>query len=211
MRDRSNRRSFAADTRGVAATEFAFLAPILIAMFLGIVELGMRYRVAEETSRYVHQIADMVSREEGLTSDNITDLHNAAEVMMQPVGDLDNLHLEIASIGFDDDTDATPFVLWTRAIGESLVIPLEDAEGLGTADESVIRVAVRYNYQSPLGLMFNDIMSVEKVAYLRPRLVRQVKIDGQKSEVLTISAVDQVRNRSAVGNVFTAIGSRDFG
>jgi hypothetical protein len=50
---------------------------------------------------------------------------------------------------------------------------------MGAQDESVIRVGVRYNYQSVLSELFGGgFMAIEKSAYARPRIERKVKLDG---------------------------------
>jgi Flp pilus assembly protein TadG len=50
------------DRRGVAAAEFALIAPALIFLIMGVFEMSFRFRASEEATRYVHQIADIVSR-----------------------------------------------------------------------------------------------------------------------------------------------------
>jgi len=42
---------FLADGRGVAATEFALIAPALIFLVMGVFELSFRFRAAEEATR----------------------------------------------------------------------------------------------------------------------------------------------------------------
>jgi Flp pilus assembly protein TadG len=49
---------FASDRRGIAAAEFALIAPALIFLIMGVFEMSFRFRASEEATRYVHQVAD---------------------------------------------------------------------------------------------------------------------------------------------------------
>ncbi len=170
------------DRRGIAATEFALIAPALIFLVMGVFEMSFRFRAAEEATRYVHQVADLVSRETALTSDSIEGLYDASIHMMRPLDTTENLDLDVSSVGFEGD-DAEPTILWRRVAGTAVTFDLQDAEGMGVEDESVIRVGVRYNYQSVLSELFGGgAMTIEKSAYARPRIERKVRIDGETDD-----------------------------
>jgi hypothetical protein len=175
-------RSFLRNRRGVAALEFALIAPALIFLVMGVFEMSFRFRASEEATRYVHQIADLVSRETNLTTDAIGVLHDASVNMMAPLDTSENLDLDVASIGFEGE-DATPTILWRRVAGSDVDFDPDDVAGMGVQDESVIHVSIRYNYQSVLSELFGGgSIAIEKFAIARPRVERRVAIDGQTSE-----------------------------
>lgn len=166
------------DRRGVAAAEFALIAPALIFLIMGVFEMSFRFRASEEATRYVHQIADIVSRETELSEADLQELYDSAIFMMKPLETTDNLHLDITSVGFVG-TGAEPEVLWRRVAGTEVAFDLEETKGMGIEDESVIRVGVRYKYQSVLTELFGGgAMDIEKSAYARPRIERKVSLDG---------------------------------
>lgn len=166
------------DRRGVAAAEFALIAPALIFLVMGVFEMSFRFRASEEATRYVHQIADIVSRETELTDGDISELYDASIFMMKPLDTTDNLDLDVSSIGFEG-TDAEPEILWRRVAGTEVAFDPEDAAGMGIEDESVIRVGIRYNYQSVLTELFGGgFMAIEKTAYARPRIDRKIALNG---------------------------------
>lgn len=170
------------DRRGVAAAEFALIAPALIFLIMGVFEMSFRFRATEEATRYVHQVADIVSRETELTEDDLVELFDASVFMMKPLDTTDNLDLDIVSIGFEGE-DATPEILWRRVAGTAVSFDLEEAAGMGIQDESVIRVGIRYNYKSVLTDLFGGgLMAIEKSAYARPRIERKVSIDGETDD-----------------------------
>jgi Flp pilus assembly protein TadG len=170
------------DRRGVAAAEFALIAPALIFLIMGVLEMSFRFRASEEATRYVHQVADIVSRETELEQADLQELFDASVFMMKPLDTTDDLDLDIASVGFIG-TDADPTILWRRVAGTEVSFDLTETDGMGIEDESIIRVGVRYNYQSVLTELFGGgTMAIEKSAYARPRIERKVALDGQTDD-----------------------------
>ena len=179
------------DRRGVAAAEFALIAPALIFLIMSVFEMTFRFRASEETTRYAHEVADLIARETELTTDDLKEIYGAAVYMMKPLDTTDDLDLDISSIGLvGADADAT--MLWRRVGGTTVPFDLQDAKGMGVDGESVIRVGVRYTYHSILTDLFGgSFMAIEKYAYSRPRIDKKVSLDGQNTDggaVVYISA-----------------------
>jgi Flp pilus assembly protein TadG len=165
------------DRRGVAAAEFALIAPALIGLVVGVLEMSMRFRAKEEATRFVHQVADLISRENTLTTDMLETIYGASLNMMKPLDTTDRLDFDVASVGFDEDGE--PEVLWRRVAGDEVAIDLEDAEGLGPASESVIRVGVRYRYESPISALWGGpVLNMVQESFARPRSTRLIPLDG---------------------------------
>jgi Flp pilus assembly protein TadG len=176
MSKQTSKRGLLSDRRGVAAVEFAMIAPALIFLVMGVLEMSFRFRASEEATRYVHQVADLVSREDELTIEQLGKIYGAAPFMMKPLETTDNLDLDIASIGFQDDE---PKYFWRRVAGTPVDFELERAAGMGLEGETVIRVGVRYTYESVLSNLFGgSITMVEREAFARPRIERVVTMDG---------------------------------
>ena len=170
------------DRRGVAAAEFALIAPALIFLVMGVLEMSFRFRATEETTRYVHQVADIVSRETDLEQADLQELFDASVFLMAPLDTTDDLDLDIASVGFEG-ADAEPTILWRRVAGSEVIFDISETQGMGIEDESIIRVGVRYNYQSVLTELFGGgSIFIEKSAYARPRIERKVELDGQTDD-----------------------------
>ena len=170
------------DRRGVAAAEFALIAPALLFLIMGVFEMSFRFRASEEATRYVHQVADIISRETELTQGDIQELYDASIFMMKPLDTTDDLDIDVSSVGFEGD-DAEPAILWLRVAGAEVAFSLADTQGMGIEDETVIRVGVRYNYQSVLTELFGGgYMAIEKSAYARPRIERKVALDGETDD-----------------------------
>ncbi|MBI1340179.1 hypothetical protein GC169_08230 [bacterium] len=178
---KSRRRAvgFARDERGMAAVEFALIAPTLIVLFMGVFEMTLRFRAVEEATRYVHQVADLTSRDKTLTTADLSAIYDASLHMMKPLTTTDRLSMDVAAIGYQNNEDYDPYLLWRRAVGTEIPLDLDKARGLGIQGESVIRVAISYRYDSPLTSLFSGpTIEIKREAYARPREVRLVTMDG---------------------------------
>lgn len=155
------------------------IAPALIFLVMGVFEMSFRFRAAEEATRYVHQIADLIGREEDMTTEQLGKLYGAAPYMMKPLDTTENLDLDIASIGYEG-ADSEPTYYWRRVAGTPVEFELANAEGMGLQNETVIRVGVRYTYESVLSSLFGgSIMTIEREAFARPRIERVITMDGE--------------------------------
>ncbi len=175
-------RSLSGDRRGVAAAEFALIAPALIFLVMGVFEMSFRFRAAEEASRYVHQVADLVSRETSLTTAQLEEIYGASVNLMKPLDTNDNLDVDVSSIAFVG-ANADPQTYWRRVAGTAVTFDLNDAVGMGIENETVIRVGIRYRYQSVLSSLFGGGAStMVRSAYARPRVERIITLDGAEKD-----------------------------
>jgi Flp pilus assembly protein TadG len=182
MRARFNHARFASDRRGIAAVEFALIAPALIFIVMGVLEMSFRFRAGDEATRYVHQVADLIARENTLVEAELTDIYQAAPNMMMPLDTTDNLDLDISSVALVGE-DRTPTMYWRRVAGTAVDFNLADTADMGQEGETVIRVGVRYRYESVLSNLFGGkVMLIERVAFTRPRMERVITLDGKDTD-----------------------------
>ena len=174
------------DRRGMAAVEFAMIAPALMLLVVGVMEMTFRFRAKEEATRYVHQVADLIARGgANITTADLTTLYDASVNMMKPVETTSRVDIDIASIVYGSDANLTPRIAWRRikGTGGQIALNTSSAAGMGGANETVIRVAVRYRYSSPLTTLFGGPnVSIEEEAIARPREVRVIRVDGITAE-----------------------------
>ncbi len=78
-------RRWARDGRGMAAVEFAFIAPIMGVMFIGAVELSQAIIVDRRVTQIASSTADLVARSETtIAQSDITDIMKAGSFIMAP-------------------------------------------------------------------------------------------------------------------------------
>ncbi|MDZ7823645.1 MAG: hypothetical protein U5K75_06100 [Ahrensia sp.] len=176
-------RRFRANTKGVAAVEFAFIVPILITMSMGVSEVWFRYSASDQFTRYIFQVGDLLARETELETSDITLLHSRASTMMQEVETHQLIEINVASIGFKQ-SDGTPVTLWTRSVGGNVITfdPTE-ATGMALSSNAILRVEGRFQYRSPFALILPQLTSATRRAvYFKPRETRALAIDGNVAE-----------------------------
>lgn len=77
-------KRLARDTRGVAAIEFAFLAPVLIVMYFAMVEYCQAYMALKRTDHVAAMVADLTSQNDKFVKSQIEDVFAIGDVIMAP-------------------------------------------------------------------------------------------------------------------------------
>lgn len=162
-------RRFLPDRRGVSAVEFALIAPVMILLYLGAVDLSIVMTIDRKVTTTASALADLVAQDDVVTDDEMTDILNAGAVILAPY-DPGPLQLRISSVMMDSDGDVE--VQWSDARG---LAPYSEGDavavpgGVLQANRSVIMVEVGYVHQT----LFNELgvgrFDLDETFYLRPR------------------------------------------
>lgn len=170
-------RTWARDTRGVAAIEFAFIVPILILLYFGMVEFCQGYMALKRTGHTASMVADIVSRTNAITKQQAEDVLDIGDLIIGPFPTT-NLRQRVASV---TRVNATTYqVDWSVGIGEGMTTKMTVADAKIPADllavgETTIVAEANYDYKSPFSNMLPKAVRVattfERIAYLRPRSV----------------------------------------
>ena len=102
---------FAACRDGLAAMEFAFIAPIMIFLFFAVVEGSNAFAVSRRVSLAVNTLADLTSQEAQITAAQTGDLFDGVEQIIGQ-GDI-GADIRLVSLIYDPDTDEVK-VHWSR-------------------------------------------------------------------------------------------------
>lgn len=173
-------RAFAAargagDETGVAAVEFALIVPILITLYLGMVEFSLAVTADRKVTTLTSSTADLVARSQTMNSTELNNIFEAATAIMTPY-DTAPLKIVVTSVSIDADGDAT--VAWSEGYqggaektdGASVTLP----NGLAVPNTSVIMAEVSYDYNSALNYVINAPITLGDTFYMRPRAVASV-------------------------------------
>lgn len=161
--------SFKHDTRGVSAVEFALLAPFMIALYLGSVQLTLGLTADRKVSQVANSVADLVTQDDFITDADLVDIYAAADAILNPF-DTAPLSLRITSIRMDADEEI--FVDWSDGEG---MTPLDTdslpelPDGLLAPMNSIIMVEADYVFSTNLGELTRTPITLSDTAYLRPR------------------------------------------
>ncbi len=171
-------RNFRRDRSGVAAVEFAMIAPMMFFLFVGCVEFSQALTVDRRVTQAASACADLIARapSSGLTEGEVDGQLRIIESLMRPY-DPTLLNVKIVSVKAQDaGGGALQYVVdWSRDSAGATpyarnatytAIP----EGLLAAGESVIIAEAAYNY-SPLIMQYflTSAFSLTEKFYLKPR------------------------------------------
>lgn len=103
---------FVADTRGLGAIEFAFIAPLLLMVYLTAFELTMGFSAVKRTTSASSVIADLVSQRQSVTVKDLENMQDVAASIFVPYG-TEGMLLKITGIAVDATNN--PKIAWSWA------------------------------------------------------------------------------------------------
>lgn len=180
------RRLFA-DRKGVAAIEFAFIAPLLLAMYFVTMEIAPAIDASKKVGRAASMIADLVTQQSTITKSEAEAIMAIGEATLNPYTRT-KMNVTITAINITDETTPKVLVAWSRkmvngafsqdaAVGSVTTVPT----ALKVRNSFLIRVEASLDYRpiitwtadqkAATGLLaaFDDIQMKESY-YLRPRM-----------------------------------------
>jgi Flp pilus assembly protein TadG len=159
--------------RGVSMIEFALVFPIMLIMFIGLVEFGEAFSIDRKIDNAASTISDLVSQESSVNNAKLGDIATVATELLKPYR-TSPLTLRITSVVADAQNRTT--VAWTypatggpRA-GAPYVLP---RAALTEANSSIIVAETSYAFAPALGYFIGSI-TLRGDAYFRPRASRTV-------------------------------------
>lgn len=166
------------DRRGVAATEFALIAPVLILMYLGMAELTQMMMAQRRLSNIASATGDLVAQAAQSGPTKMADTFKIGEIIMSPFP-VSALRMCIASVNSDDKGKDT--VAWSRPSVTGMAncpkqgdVLTDVSVGVLPASQSVILARATYAYESPVKLFLPNPITFTRTYYLRPRRSDQV-------------------------------------
>ncbi|MBF0666153.1 MAG: pilus assembly protein [Brevundimonas sp.] len=161
-------RRWTGDERGVSAVEFAMLAPILIAFYMGMTEFCQGFMAQKRMGHVSATVADLVAQDEKVSAATIDDLFEIGGLIMSPFSTT-TLHQRVSSV---TRTGGVDMVDWSR--GDGMTARAKDSTMTLPADlveegQSVIVAEVSYDYDSAADYLMPGLTRFSHTYYLRPR------------------------------------------
>jgi Flp pilus assembly protein TadG len=166
------------DQRGVAAVEFALIAPIAILFYCGFAELTMAMMAERRAAHAGSVVADLVAQTTQVTAADVTDIFNVGNAIIRPFPSTPLL-LRVTSV--TADANGIPRVIWSQGHGIGAmtngVAVSGFPPGLLAVGDSVIQADVKYTYTSPLLTVLPTPLTFSQTFYLKPRLSPSVVLN----------------------------------
>ncbi|OCW58066.1 TadE/TadG family type IV pilus assembly protein [Hoeflea olei] len=93
-------RALRSDRAGVGAVEFALIAPVLIVLYMGSLEVSVAMSVNKKLARAASTVADLVTQDETVTKSYLGSMVNVAQSVMTPFRS-DGIKVRITGIAID--------------------------------------------------------------------------------------------------------------
>ena len=165
---------FARASGGLAATEFALIAPILLSLYFGVTELCDGLTAHTKMTTVASTAADLAAQDASITDKEMSDIFSVLNAIMFPYP-TDNTKIVITSVVGAGNGRAK--VRWSdaqntdaRAVNSFVSLP----NGLIAGKGSVILAEVTYIYPSPAGELIYGEIPFTDTFYVRPRRVQEV-------------------------------------
>ncbi|HEY5336731.1 MAG TPA: TadE/TadG family type IV pilus assembly protein [Rhizomicrobium sp.] len=186
-------RKFLKARDGLAAIEFAFIAPLLVTMLLGTVEVSNALECRQKVTMLASSAADLVAQTASVSSSDMTNIFNAVTAIVYPFPQSTTV-IVISSVMSDGNGGGT--VAWSQAnsgaaltAGSAVAFSTPIMSTCNTAVASsctpcaknacsVIMAQITYNYTSPIGHFLVGSISMSDHFYARPRKSASVAYTG---------------------------------
>ncbi|MDI6624010.1 MAG: pilus assembly protein [Brevundimonas sp.] len=176
MKRRSLIRRLTGDERGVSAIEFAMLAPVLIAFYMGMTEFCQGFMAQKRMGHVSAMVADLIAQEETVAAATIDDIFDIGGLIMKPFPTA-TLHQRVSSVTRTGGTDTVDWSrgdgMTPRAVASTMTLPQDLVE----EGESVIVAEVTYDYDSAADYLMPGLTRFSHTYYLRPRTADKTTCD----------------------------------
>ena len=187
-------RKFTHGASGMAAVEFALIAPFMIVLFFGLVELCSALNAHQKVTSVASTAADLVGQAKEVTAADLDDVFAASSAIMTPFSNND-VSIIITSIGGSGQRNVGT-VLWSVTNGKGTAhtagasidvgdpanlaaddIGLLPASCASGAECSLILAEVSYKYKSSFARIITGDLPMKDTFYVKPRRVIAVACD----------------------------------
>jgi Flp pilus assembly protein TadG len=166
------RRRFAGAEDGVTMIEFALVLPVLIVLFVGLVEFSEAFTVNRKLAIAASTVSDLVAQEASISCAELDDIRKVADEILKPYGPLSVTILSVIA-----DANNAKSVAWSRPEGEAGKPYELPQAGLTDPNTSVIVTEATYNFTPTIG-QFLGTFQMQERAYYRPRMTASVARTG---------------------------------
>ncbi|WP_269930876.1 TadE/TadG family type IV pilus assembly protein [Aminobacter sp. HY435] len=182
---------FARDKRGVAAVEFALIAPLLMALYFLTMEVSQAIETNKKVSRVGSMVADLITQQQTIKSSEVDAVMKIGESILQPYSRSTG-KIVITAVEITADAPPRAQVAWSRKLVNGVTtinVPAGTItnvpDALRIAGSFLIRVESDLDYKpvltwaaenkAAIGLAASfDSISMGEIYYLRPRMSQTI-------------------------------------
>jgi Flp pilus assembly protein TadG len=164
---------FGGDRRGVSAVEFALLAPVMITLYFGSVEISDGVAADRKVSLTAAALANLAAQATTISGDDMTNILNAATAIIAPY-DANKLAITVTCMSIDANKKAT--VMWSatkngavRATGSTYTFD-GSTTALDVANSQLVLAEASYDYTPVVGVTITGTLTLSDRMFMSPRI-----------------------------------------
>lgn len=171
MRARRGWGRFRRDQGGVALVEFAFVLPVMLVAYCGMVDVVQMVMANRKLTQLTLALADLTARVGSVPPAEVENIFDASQSIMAPF-DAADLSMVISSVVID--ASGTAQVCWSSArngpaLGRGTTVTLPDS--VRVPSTSVIMARASYRYTPTIGYVLTGSFTLgDDPIYTRPRI-----------------------------------------
>ena len=164
---------FGGDRRAVSAVEFALIAPVMITLYLGCVEISDGVAADRKVSLTAAALANLAAQTTTISSTDMTNILNAASAIISPY-DSSKLQVTVSCLNIDNNGAAK--VKWSatqngtaRSAGSSHTFD-SSTSALDVANTQLILAEASYQYTPIVGTAISGTLTLSDRMFMSPRI-----------------------------------------
>ncbi|MCK1421408.1 pilus assembly protein [Bradyrhizobium sp. 180] len=159
---------FVADSRALAATEFAVIVPLMLVMFFGTVEFSSAVAIDRKVTLMARTLSDLTSQSISVGDTDMTNFFAASTGVMTPYPTT-TVSATISELYVDPST-LQAHVQWSKGSApRTEKSPVTIPTTLAVGGTYLIFSEVSYTYTPTIGYVLKNAVTLSDVAYTRPR------------------------------------------
>jgi Flp pilus assembly protein TadG len=184
VRLRAKLCDFALLGSATAAVEFAVVLPVMLAAYIGSVEIGSGVAADHKLSNLSLTLSDLTGLStKALQDSDVNAIFNASSAVLAPF-DYTQAGMVITSIVFDSSTPPKAFVVWSTATGPGATALTPDCKtnlsttlvpvNLRSAGGSLVMAQAYFPYRPSMGYVVTGTINLTGTNFMVPRYLTSV-------------------------------------
>lgn len=158
---------FRGDRRGVSAVEFALLAPVMIALYLGCVEVSDGVNVDRKVTLAAAALANLSSQVTTISTSEMTNILDATSAIVAPYS-TSPLSITLTCINIDANKNAT--VKWSVTRGGTAHSGTITVPSALAVPGQLLFGEASYQYKPTVGYTITGTLNLSDHMYMSPRM-----------------------------------------
>lgn len=163
---------FGGDRRGVSAVEFALLAPVMITLYFGCVEISDGVAADRKVSLTSAALANLAAQTTSISSSDMSNILDAATAIISPY-DASKLKVTVSCLNIDQNKVAT--VKWSAAKNgtaraDNSTYTFDASTAALDVPGQLILAEASYDYTPIVGVVITGTITLSDRMFMSPRI-----------------------------------------